>query len=361
MRKGIICILLLYFLALYGCMKDNELWENNNEGIQLAGKGVFIVNEGNFTYNNASISYYDSEKSKVYNDVFFNNNGLPLGDVATSMEILDSLGYIVVNNSGKINIININTFEYTGKITGLASPRYIHFIKDDKVYISDLYVRSISIANPLTMEISGEISLNNGDTEFYQHTTEQMVSYGKYVFTNCWSFDNKILVIDSQTDRLVDSIEVLIQPRSIVIDRFNKLWVLSDGGYEGSPYGYEAPGLMRIDAETRYIEKIWRFEKGDYPSSLELNGSRDTLFFINRHIYRHPVYSESDPVLIIESPYSGPYQGFYSLGIDPNTSEIYAGDAIDYVQRGMVYRYKPDGMVVDTFKVGIIPSSFCFK
>ncbi|HDZ40116.1 MAG TPA: YncE family protein [Bacteroidetes bacterium] len=341
-------------------MKD-ELWLQHKNDTEGSTEGLFVVNEGNFMYNNASLSYYDISRKEVYNDIFFNTNGIPLGDIATSMTIHDSLGYIVVNNSGKINIININTFEYKGKITGLTSPRHIHFLGDDRAYVSDLYARSISIVDPRAGEITGSIDVINNESPFYQHTTEEMVQYGRYVYTNCWSFDNKILVIDSNSDELVDSIEVLIQPRSMVIDRFNKIWVLTDGGFEGSPYGYEAPGLIRIDAEFRTVEKIWRFEKGDYPGSLKLNGSRDTLYFINRHVYRHPVFSEEAPVVFVESPYRGSAGGFYGLGIDPESSELYISDAIDYTQRGLVYRYRPDGTAVDTFRVGITPSSFCFR
>ncbi len=356
-------ILVLLLTTLSACMKDDELWDFDRLSVDKP-QGVFIVNEGNFTYGNASLSFYDMTTGEVLNDIFYNTNALPLGDVALSMTIKDSLAYVVVNNSGRIYVINTSTFQYVGKITGLTSPRYLHFVSDSKAYVTDLYARSIAIINPLTLEVIGSIDVSNSEGGLNQHSTEQMVQYGKYVYTNCWSFDNQILVIDSETDVVVDSIEVLKQPNSMVLDRHHNLWVLSDGGFEGSPYGYEAPGILKIEDGSKEAILVYRFEIGEKPSELQINGTGDTLWFLNRHLYCMPLESWADPVpdLFIESPYAQGFNGgFYGLDIDPSSSELYISDAVDFVQRGMVYRFAPNGMPLDTIRVGISPAAFCFK
>lgn len=353
---------MLLLLGLSGCMKDNELWDFERLQVEKPYRGLFITNEGNFTYGNSSLTYYEMETGEVFNDVFYHTNAIPLGDVACSMTIRDSLGYVVINNSGRIYVINTSTFRHVGKITGLTSPRQIYFISDTKAYVTDLYARSIAVVNPVTLEITGSIDVSNGSSGYYQHTTEQMLRYDKYIFTNCWSFDNQILVIDSESDRVVDSVEVLKQPNSMVLDRFHNLWVLTDGGFPESPYGYEEPGLMKIEAGARDAHIVYRFERGESPADLKINGNGDTLFYLNRNVYRFPIQPGSEPELFISSPYSETYPGgFYGLEVDQATSEIYVSDAVDFVQRGMIYRYDPLGEPVDTFQAGIVPGAFCFK
>ena len=351
MKQSAMIYTVILFLGFQGCMEDDDP-RDPDQGNKDTNTGLFVTNEGNFTYDNASLSYYDIASGEVTNDIFYNSNDLPLGDVAYSMTIRDSLGYVVINNSGRIYVININTFEYVGKITGFTSPRYIHFVSSTKAYVTDLYTSFIAIINPETLEITGSI--------FCGHSTEQMVQVDRFVFTNCWSYDNKILVIDSGIDQVMDSIEVLKQPGSMVLDKFNCLWVLTDGGYPGSPYGYEEPGLMKIEAGSGTAEIVHRFELGDTPGNLKINGTGDTLYFLNRHVYRHSIMPGSEPELFVENHSENIPTWFYGLEVDPATSEIYVSDAIDFVQRGVVYRFSPAGNPVDTFQVGIVPGSFCF-
>ena len=52
--------------------------------------------------------------------------------------------------------------------------------------------------------------------------------------------------------------------------------------------------------------------------------------------------------------------GFYGLDIDPSSSELYISDAVDFVQRGMVYRFAPDGVPSGYHPGGDIPGSLLF-
>jgi DNA-binding beta-propeller fold protein YncE len=314
--------------------------------------GLFIVNEGNFMYGNASLSYYDIDKQHTENEVFVNANGIKLGDVAQSMTIHNGLGYIVVNNSGVIFTIDVNTFKIVDIITGFTSPRYIHFVNDSKAYVSDLYSSKIYILNTVTKKISGSISISG------HRSTEQMVQSGKYVFTNCWSYDNKILVIDSDNDLIVDSITVGIQPNSLVIDKNNKLWVLTDGGYQGNPYGHEIPSLYCINVSDFETEKKFDFELSDSPSRLCINNSLDTLYFLNKSVWQISADATELPTIPI-IPYKGTI--YYGLAVSPKTSEIYLADAVDYVQNGKIYRYTAQYVCIDTIDAGVSPSNFCFK
>ncbi|ROT05010.1 YncE family protein [Muribaculaceae bacterium Isolate-104 (HZI)] len=345
----------LFFAALFqGCME----WDygSDTENFNASGSGLFITNEGNFQYGNATLSYYDPATNTVQNEVFFRANGFKLGDVAQSMSIHDNKGWIVVNNSHVIFAIDLETFKEIGRIENLTSPRYIHFINENKAYVTQLWDNRIFIVNPKRFEITGYIEVP--DMTMESGSTEQMVQYGKYVYCNCWSYQNRIIKIDTETDRVVDELTIGIQPTSLVMDKYNKLWTITDGGYEGSPYGHEAPSLYRIDAETFTVEKQFRFKFGDWPSEVQLNGERDRLFWINYDIWSMDVTADRVPV----RPFLEYRQTlFYGLTVNPYNGDVYVADAIDYQQQGKIYRYSSEGELIDEFYVGIIPGAFCWK
>ena len=344
---------LLLIMGATACMK----WEyGQQEEFSLPSKGLFITNEGNFQYGNATLSFYDPETKVVENELFYRANAMKLGDVAQSMVIRDGIGWVVVNNSHVIFAIDVDTGKEVGRITNLTSPRYIHFLSDEKAYVTQIWDNRIFIVNPTNFTITGYIDCPNMTME--QGSTEQMVQVGKYVYTNCWSYQNRILKIDTETDKVVAELELGIQPTSLVLDKNNKMWTVTDGGYAGSPYGYEAPSLYKIDPETFTVEKSFKFKFGDWPSEVQLNGDGSKLYWINDDIWELDV---DESVLPAKPFINSKGTIYYGLTIDPANGDVYVADAIDYQQQGMILRYSKEGELIDSFYVGIIPGAFCWK
>jgi len=316
---------------------------------------LYVVNEGNFTWNNASVSIIDLTDTAIQNNIYATvNDNHVLGDVAESMKVMNGKGYIVVNNSNKIEVVSLPTFKSLKSISCPNSPRNIEFIDSTKAYVTNLY-KDISVIDLKTLTITKTISTPNW--------TEGMVFYNNHMFVTCvgtFSQPNsdrkaKILVVDTKEDRIVDSIPSGKEPLGIVIDKRDKVWVLCTGGWDN----VEPPSIIRINPDLMVVEKIYTFpDVKDVPSRLNINALGDTLYFLKDGVYQMPIASSSIP----DSPFI-PASGrlFYGLVIDPLNGNIFVGDAINYTQDGLVYRYNQvSGSLLNSYSVGRIPGSFCF-
>ncbi|MCL4857418.1 MAG: DUF5074 domain-containing protein, partial [Flavobacteriales bacterium] len=182
--------------------------------------------------------------------------------------------------------------------------------------------------------------------------TEQLVLLNDTAYV-CDMTNNNILIINTITDVLIDSIKVGISPNSLVIDKNKKLWVMCSGGFNE-----ENARLMQINPTNRNVVQTLTFSNINHsPSSLSINSNKDQLYFINNSVYQMNISSNSLPSIPIITN-SGNI--FYGLGIDPSNNDIYVADAIDYVQNGMVFRYSVSGSLIHQFTAGIIPGNFWF-
>ena len=344
---------LLIALALTACMR----WEYGyQEELSLPKNGLYILNEGNFQYGNASLSLYDPTAQRVENDLFYRANAMKLGDVAQSMVVRGDVGWIVVNNSHVVFAVNLDTLKEVGRITNLTSPRYIHFVSDDKAYITQIWDNRIFVVNPKRYEVTGYIEVPNMAME--SGSTEQMVQIGDYLYVSCWSYQNRLLKIDTRTDEIVAELQVGVQPSSLVVDCRGKLWTITDGGYNGSPYGYESSALYCVDPDTFTVERCLDFPMGSSPSELQMDGAAEVLYWIDNDIWSMPIDAEALPECPLLDSRGTIY---YGLTIEPTTGEIYVADAVDYMQRGKIYRYSAMGELLDEFYVGIIPGGFAWR
>ena len=348
MKKLLIAFFIIA-LAAEGCKKE----DSRPQKLTLS-EGVFILNQGNFNVGNSSLSYFEPGTTTRYNNVFSAVNNIPLGDVVHSITIDDELAWIVVNNSGVIQAVHRWTSEVQGKITELGSPRFMLKLSDTKAYVSDLYKSSITIINPSTFEITGEVKVDR--------SSEEMIKFGPDVFVANWSgylqslTNNKVLIIDEQQDKLVDSITVGVEPNSMVLDKNNHLWVLCSGGYDN----VEIPGLWKIDAATHLvIDTLFFPELALNPLSLEISAAGDTIFYLNNGIYKMSVNDTKLPDSAFIKEDAGRY--FMTLGVDPQNGDLYTTNPLDYQKNGLVYRFDKYGHDIAEMEVGIVPGGFGFN
>ncbi|MCB0653190.1 MAG: hypothetical protein KDC85_18090 [Saprospiraceae bacterium] len=337
-----------FLLSFMACHEE----ENNPVASIRQAEGFFIVNEGTFNFGNASVSYYHYETGEVTHDLFKNANGHTAGDVLQQMFVVDDKGYLVLNNSGYVEVVNMETFESEGLIQPFESPRHFLPVSEGKAYVSDLYSNSIQVVNLMEGTVTGSIMM-----PFW---TEQMEKVDAYVFvTSPWDIrldpHDQIYVIDAENDFLADSIQVGYDPVAIARDGNNKLWIYCRGAESLA----EPAGLYCVNPQTFEVERSLLFEDYDlgFAARLSFNSAGDTLYYLKNDIY---AFALSDTNLPASPLIQASGSNFYALAVDPATGNLIVGDAIDYAQKGKVYIYGRQGNLLETTEAGVIPAQFLF-
>jgi YVTN family beta-propeller protein len=345
LKKTILIILLIFIFC--SCKKDVPPVKETFNGNISTAERVFICNEGNFQFNNASISLYDPQTGNVIADIYKpNNNNQSIGDVCQSLYWFNQKIYAVLNNSGKVVVVNENDYNKTGQISNLTSPRYFLPISNSTAYVSDLYSNSISIVDLNSLTKIGSISCSGW-------TEEMVLSFGKVFVCNLKK--DYLYVIQTSTNQITDSINVGYGSTSIVKDKNEKLWVACTG----DSLKNSLPKLVCINPISNHIEKTFSFPYySQSPSQLKINSNGDQLYFLNKNIYKMTINDVSLPQ---QAFINSGNKLFYALGINPKNENIYVSDAIDYVQRGKINIYNQSGTLQNSFNAGIIPGNIIFN
>lgn len=354
MKRTILILSLIIAITFAACKKK----ETPQPTPQPADRGLFILNEGTFTYANSSLSYYDFATNTVENNLFFRVNNAPIGDVGQSLTLIGDDLYIVVNNSKYIYKVDAKTIVYKAKIEGFTSPRYMLQVSADKAYVTDLVSTGFWVLNLNTLE---KTFVETGNT------TEAIVKVGNEVFMSNWSnyytitetSNHSIQVIDCVNDALVETIDVAQEPNSMVVDKYNHIWVSCSGGYMPP----QDPAIICIDAATHQIIKRFDLAEGSYPSGLTIDGAGENIFFMNGGYGTLNIYKMSvDATEIPETPFvTSGGKVFYNLKVDLASGDLYVTDAKNYVQNGDLLHYSADGTLLGTYELGLIPSYMLFN
>ncbi|SES85500.1 DUF5074 domain-containing protein [Hymenobacter actinosclerus] len=339
-------------LTLLACDPDNDPTPDSQP---IVTNSVYIVNEGNFTRSNAEISLFSKASSSVTNKSLFSSaNGRSLGDIAQSMAVRDSLGYIVVNNSNKLEVVSLARFKSKATIENLKLPRYFVAASSEKGYVTETVSYStasgqVSVIDLKTNKVTRSIAVGK------QPEKLAVVGSRLYVTNNG---DNTVTVINTTTDVVEGTITVGDGPNSVVADRNGRVWVLSSGKIV-----YTTTGSTRVSKGSLsqivpgQLTATTREMPSDQssPGRLTINGSLDQLYYT----YLGGVYTLNINEATLPTKPLIKRGSFYGLGVDPQDGTIYGGLA-SFTASDKVIRFKSTGAAIDSFTVLAGPNGFVF-
>jgi len=315
--------------------------------------GIWIINEGLYGAGNASLDFYHKDKDTLERNVFENVNGHPLGDVLESVTHWDNKYYLVMNSSFDIVVVDDKNFKLQTVISTNTEPRYMLPINNQKAYLTNETANKITILNPTTNAITGQIPYKPGPDSLGSWT-EQMVAYKNDIYVAAVK-TGKLLVINSLSDKIIDTINLSVGAVDVAIDKENKIWVLCDGTI----------AIPNINSKLYCVDPINNsiLQQYTFPDiktgvgKLTFNPNKDSLYYVNGGIYKMGIHQGSLPS---KSIVDGNGFTFYGLGIDPDNNTIYAGDAFDFTQNNPVLQYSQTGKLLKIHHDGVGPNGFLF-
>jgi YVTN family beta-propeller protein len=359
MKNHLFALCMLFTVIVISCEKEIGTNSGIPPGTEDELRGVFIVNEGLFGAGNGTVSFRSSDGGFFSADLFQAVNNTSLGDVVQSMHIYNSKGYIIVNNSQKIEVVSMKDFKTISTITGFSSPRYFLAVNNNKGYVTDWFSNTVKIIDLNSHTISGSVPAGNGP--------EQMVVINNKVYVcngGGFGLDSTVTVIDAVTNSVIKTIEVGVNPGSLVLDNNGKIQVLCTGStgpdYIGGTADDIGSSIVTIDPISNTVISDVSLGQFDHPVKMVANNSGDKIYFL----FGADGYSGSIKRYDITSGtiynVSGTTDLFYGLAIHPVSGDIYAG-RFGFNANCYMLHYNENSLLLDSVLVGIGPNSFSFN
>ena len=321
--------------------------------------GVLVLEEKLPQRDNASVAFINRQSGLVRytsprvgnltTDIFNNLNDRPLTDAVYSYAEVDGKGFLVVPNKGQIEVVESSTFRSISAIGGVEAGRYVVGLNSLKAYVScwggQTLSPNVAIIDIIGRGLAGRIPVAAGP--------EQMALVGDELFVahsgGSTEYGRTISIINTGTDQLVGTISVGEVPTSVVYDTDAKLlYVLCSGRpASASANGLTTAELIRINPATRQL--VSRITIGGRtipgnPTHLTFDSQTKTLFFLWRgNVYKVAASASAIPL------------------DQPVTATIYGAATNQSTKPGVVLRYQPTGVLIDSVTTEAIPTGFYFK
>ncbi|RAK66728.1 YncE family protein [Hymenobacter edaphi] len=319
---------------------------------------VYVLNQGQYGTPNGSVSGYRRETKESEKDQFERANGRTVGDVVQSMTVVGNKGYVVVNNSGKVEVVELPKFNAVATIDGRSQPRYLAangstgYLTEWQGSFSGYLPGRVSIIDLNTNAVTGTVTVG-------RNPERALVAGTKLFVPN--SDENTVSVIDLTSKQVESTLTVAAGPKSLVQDAAGNVWVACNGitRYGPAPtysvISSEPGALIRFSATAPYaVQTTLAFPAGG-PSELQLSSDRAALYYrYGSGIYRLATTATALPATPVLR------RSFNGFGVDPSNNELYLATG-SFSADGRAVRYNTSYAPVDSFTVGIGASAVSFR
>lgn len=362
-----LCAILAMGFAATSCSDDDDLgWDDSGSEIELPAQRMYILNEGTMNYNNANISLYNpgTGDPKFVDNIFFDQNGMALGEVAQDMIEYNNNLYVSVYGSNML--LKLNTACVLQKMVTFAQDAdlqgKIRYIAADGGYIyasfyggivakfnaSDLsLVKKLKIAGGFNLE--GVVIENNClyVANSYEKTVDPTTGKNKY------NYLTDVFVVDLNSFTLKQTVTVSKNPNQL-IEEDDKVFLIS-WNYSAESYVFQMidPDQNNAVSELGYATNMTAGDdvvylvdsRTDYSSKPYVTTNTFKYYDINSGRMVNSSFLKNAPTELATA-------SVYSMSVNDNTGDIYILTTNYDSSNGVVYRFDKNGNYVEKFNCG---------
>lgn len=344
--KKLLLLFTFASIAFVSCKKDDPdpvIVPHGNPGDPL----VLVANEGAFGSGYGTVSRLNLSSGVIENELFYNVNGYPLGNVVHSVQVHQDKAFVMVNNSEKVEVVDYPSFTAVHTIENLGEPRYM-VTHSGKGFVSDWGIGGVHVVDLDSYEVTGTIATGAGAEAMLIHNGLLYVAN-----SGGHNVDNRVTVVDPVTESVVTQIEVAHNPNSLVVDANGNIQVLCFGVWDWQNSENDTPGaVVEIDPETHQVTSFKSLGSTTlHPSDLTIDHTGENLYYLlNYHIYKMTIGDEMPDNPLVSGNFSG-------LGYHHAAQTLVATESPDYTNNGNVYLFDENGNQEAVFEAGVGPGA----
>ena len=384
--KKICSYVTLSFLVILSSCR-NDVMVVPMEDIDTGGKtvkseiiGMYLLNEGNMGSNKSTLDYLDlsAKDSTVhyFRNIYSERNPstvMMLGDVGNDCQIYGSRLWLVINCSNKVEVAHATDAVRIGKVN-IPNCRYVTF-NDGYAYVSsyvgtqyggsDSPLGSVYKVDTLTLQKVDSCSVGYQPEEMAIIGQKLYVANsGGYQGMTGQGYESTVSVVDLQTMRETDRIEVAPNLHHLKADHYNQLWVTARGNYMDEPSSIwwlvpDSNGNMKVGghldqpvSDLCIVGDSLYFYGSQWSEVKMSNTVTYGIINVQSHQIVSTRLSDAHEISKIRMP--------YGIIVNPLHRDFYLMDAKNYVSSGELLHFLPDGTFDWKVSTGDIPAHACF-